>query len=301
MRKPKFYYYDKEICRQTSLLCKSRREFCIKYSAAYKSSKKNGWIDEFLPSLKKEKDYWTYEKCKEESLKYSTKKELKKNSETTYKKILKNKWDVDLFKHMKILGNLKKRLIYAQEFSDNSVYVGLTCNIIRRTENHLNMERETVFKYVKKTGLLPELKILTDFLSLEESIIKEKEWVEIYKKNKWNILNMSKTGGVGNTVSKWNIETIMIESKKYKTKSEFKKKSYNAYCAMYKLKCQNIVCLHMIKNKTPVLQFELNGDLIQNFDSINDAYKKTKIRYSTIKFCCEGKYKTGGRFLWKYK
>ena len=300
MRKPKFYYYNKEICWQTSLLCKSRSEFYMKYCAAYDASKKNGWIDEFLPSLKKEKNYWGYEKCKEEALKYSTKKELKENSETAYKKILKNKWDTDLFKHMKILGNLKKRLIYAQEFSDNSVYIGLTCNIKKRTINHLNLKKETVFKYIEKTGLLPELKILTDFLPLEESIIKETEWVETYKKNKWNVLNIAKAGGVGNMVVKWTIETIMIESKKYKNKSEFKKNSYNAYCAMYRIKCQNIACSHMVKNKKSVLQFDLNGALIENFNSINDAHKKTKIRYSTINFCCEGKYKTGGGFLWSY-
>jgi predicted GIY-YIG superfamily endonuclease len=202
---------------------------------------------------------------------------------------------------MKTLGNMKKRLIYAQEFSDNSVYVGLTCDIKRRTEHHLKHNKETVFKYVKKTGLLPKLKILTDFLPLEESIIKEKEWVEVYKKNKWNVLNISKTGGIGNTIAKWNIELIMIISNKYKTKSEFKKNSYNAYCAMYKLKCQNIVCAHMIKDKKPVSQFTLNGSLIEIFDSINDAHKKTKIEHSTIKFCCEGKYKTGGGFLWAYR
>jgi len=301
MRKPKFYYYNKEICKQTSLLCNSRREFGIEYSAAYDAARKNEWIDEFFPPIIKEKNYWTYEKCKEESLKYSTKKELKEKSETVYRKILKNKWNKELFKHMVILGNRKKRLIYAQEFPDNSVYVGLTGNIKRRSEDHLKIKRETVFKHSEKTGLLPELKFLTDYLPIEEAILKEKEWVETYKKNKWNVLNISKTGGIGSTVVKWNTETIMLISNKYKTKSEFKKNSYNAYCAMYKLKCQNIVCSHMIKNKKPVSQFELNGVLIENFDSINDAYKKTKIRYSTIQFCCEGKYKTGGGFLWIYK
>jgi predicted GIY-YIG superfamily endonuclease len=301
MRKPKFYYYNKETCKQTSLLCNSRREFITEYSAAYSAAKKNGWIDDFFPPIIKEKDYWTYEKCKEKSLKYSTKKELKEKCETVYRKILKNKWDEELFNHMITLGNMKKRLIYAQEFSDNSVYIGLTCDIKRRSQNHLKKEKETVFRYMKKSGLIPKLRILTDYIPIEISILKEKEWVETYEKNNWNVLNRVKTGGIGKSFIKWDIKTIMTESNKYKSKSEFKKNSYNAYCAMYKLKCQNIVCSHMIKHRKPVLQFTLQGVLINNFDSINDAHKKTKIEYSTIKFCCEGKYKTGCGFLWRYK
>ncbi len=301
MRKPKFYYYDKEICYQTALKCKNRREFYIKFCAAYDAAKKNGWLDEFLPSSIKTSGYWTYEKCKEESLKYTTKKEFKEKSETAYKKILKNKWDDILFKHMITFGNRKKRLIYAQEFSDNSVYIGLTGNIKKRCINHFTQKKETVFKYISKTGLFPTLKILTDYLPLEESKKKEGEWVETYKKNNWVILNLSKTGGVGGSTLKWNIESIIIESKKYKSKSEFKKNSYNAYCNMYKLKCQDIVCCHMIKKEKPILQFTLIGNFIKKFNSINDAHKKTGVRYSTIHHCCNGKYKSGNGFIWKYE
>jgi len=300
MRKPKFYYYNKEICKQTSLKCKSRREFYIKYSSAYNAAQKNGWLDEFLPCIKKEKNYWTYEKCKEESLKYTTKKEFKEKSETAYKKILKNNWSDDLFKNMIPLGNLKKRLIYAQEFSDNSVYIGLTGNIEKRSKNHLKFKKETVFKYIKKTGLIPKIKKLTEYLPVDEAIKKEDEWVKIYKKNNWNVLNLTKTGGIGGSSIKWNIETIMNESKKFKTKSEFKKNSYNAYCSMYKLKCQNIVCSHMIKNEKSISQFTLDGVFIKKYNTINDAHKKTGIRYSTIHHCCNGKYKSGSGFIWEY-
>lgn len=301
MRKPKFYYFEKDICYQTSLLCKSRREFYIKYNAAYKAAKINGWLDDFLPSLIKEKDYWTYDRCKEESLKYLTKKSFKENSETAYKKILKNKWDNDLLKHMKVLGNFKKRLIYAQEFPDNSVYIGLTYNIKKRSKNHLKIKKETVFKYMEISNLEPTLKILTDFLPLEEAILKEKEYVELYKKNKWNVLNVSKTGGIGRQTTKWNIDVIMSEAKKYNSKSEFKRNSYNAYCAMYKYKCQDMVCSHMINNQKEVYQFMLNGDFIGKYSSINDAHKKTGVRYSTIYNCLNEKYKTGCGFVWKSK
>ena len=303
-RNPKFYYHNKEICQQTSLLCKSRREFYIKYPTACDVVRKNNWLDEFFPPLKNKVNFWTYEKCKEVSSQYKTKKELKDKCEICYKKIMKNNWGDELFSHMVILGNLKKRLIYAQEFPDNSVYVGLTCNINNRVNSHLNKKSETVFKYIEKTGLIPKLKILTDYMPIVESMLKEGEWVDFYKKNGWNVLNISKTGGIGGSHIKWTIETLLNESIKYKNKKEFMENSYNAYCAMYRLKCKDIVCKHMIKhvikNEKPVLQLTLNGTIIERFDSIIDAHKQTKTRYSAIHHCCEGNYKTGNGFIWKY-
>ena len=197
MRKNKFYFNNKENCYQISLLCVSRREFYIKYPAAARSSKKNEWIDEFFPRKKKLENFWTYEMCKQESLKYSTKKELKEKCETAYKKILKNKWDDELFKHMDVLGNFTKRLIYAQEFPDRSVYIGLTGNIKQRCKNHFTIKRETVYKHIIKTGTKPTLKILTDYLPIKDSIKNEKNWVEKYKKDGWLILNLVKTGEYG--------------------------------------------------------------------------------------------------------
>jgi len=300
MRKPKFYYYDKDICKQVASLCGSRREFYIKYPAAHNAAQKNGWLDEFIPTLKKDKNYWTFEKCKEESLKYKTKKEFKEKCESAYKKILKNKWDKELFNHLTPVGNLKKRLVYAQEFSDKSVYIGLTGNIQKRTHNHLNLKKETIFKHIQKTGIFPTLKLLTDYIPIEDAIKKEHEFVNEYKKENWNVLNIAKTGGVGKVKTKWTIDVILSESLKYNSKSEFKKNSYNAYCAMYKLKCQDIVCEHMIKKRKRILQTTINGDIVGEFNSILDAHNKTGIRYSSIFSCCERKYKTGGGYVWSY-
>lgn len=300
MRKPKFYYYDKVKCEETAKQCVNRREFYIKFCSAYKSAKQNGWLNEFFPPKKKEKDFWTYEKCKIESLKYVTKKELKNKNETVYKKILKNGWDKLLFAHMKSLGNIKKRLIYSQEFSDNSVYVGLTGDIDKRSKNHVNLKKETVYKHIEKTGLTPKLKKLTDYLPINVAIEKEKEFLNLYKKNNWQILNKTKTGGIGKTKTKWTIDTVLVESMKYKTKTEFKKNSYNAYCVMYKLKCQDIVCSHMEKKDKKIIQLSISGELIDTYDSINIAHKKTGVRYSTILSCCKGVYNTGEGYRWSY-
>lgn len=50
-----------------------------------------------------------------------------------------------------------------------------------------------------------------------------------------------------------------------------------------------------------VVQYDLNGNFIKEWDSIKEAQEKTKS--SHISMCCRGhkKYKTSGGYIWKYK
>ena len=57
--------------------------------------------------------------------KNKTRSEYRDNS-YSYRIALKNEWLDDICSHMKVIGNLHKRCIYVFEFSDKSVYVGLT-------------------------------------------------------------------------------------------------------------------------------------------------------------------------------
>lgn len=101
MRKPKFYYYNKEICKQASLEYKNRRDFYKHNSAAANAALINGWIDEFFPPLKNHSGYWTYDTCKEESLKYQTKKEFREKSYSAYCAIHRLKISKDVINNMK--------------------------------------------------------------------------------------------------------------------------------------------------------------------------------------------------------
>ncbi len=51
----------------------------------------------------------------------------------------------------------------------------------------------------------------------------------------------------------------------------------------------------------PVLQFDKNGNFINEYPSIKDAAKKTGINKSTIGMVCRGKYKYAGGYIWKYE
>lgn len=55
---------------------------------------------------------------------------------------------------------------------------------------------------------------------------------------------------------------------------------------------------HQIKPKKTVYQFDLNGNLVANYESVNEAYRQTKIRH--ISECATGKQKTAGGYIWSY-
>lgn len=51
----------------------------------------------------------------------------------------------------------------------------------------------------------------------------------------------------------------------------------------------------------PVIQYDLNGNFINEYFGTRDAYRKTGISYSHIGDVCLGKRKTAGKYIWKYK
>lgn len=51
-----------------------------------------------------------------------------------------------------------------------------------------------------------------------------------------------------------------------------------------------------------VLQFDLNGNIIKEWNCIRDVEECLNINHSNISSCCKGKhYKTVGGYIWKYK
>ena len=139
--------WTKEKCAEEAMKYDNRRDFKIKSPYVYKISGKNKWLKDITSHmLEKVKPscYWTKEKCLEEALKYKYRKNFQKNSSSAYVISYNNGWLYDICKHMIRLGNKSKRCIYAFEFDDKYIYVGLTYNIENRKEQHINNFRSSV-------------------------------------------------------------------------------------------------------------------------------------------------------------
>lgn len=61
------------------------------------------------------------------------------------------------------------------------------------------------------------------------------------------------------------------------------------------------VKIAMEHRKKGVIQFDKKGNMINKFESVSDATRKTNINTSNIVACCKGKLKQAGGFIWSYE
>ena len=314
-------YWTKEKCQSESLKYDSRSNF-LKYSkSAYNKSYYNGWLDEICSHMiKNRRDiYWTKDKCQIEALKYKTRTEFINNCAGAHFRALEEGWLDEICSHMPPIGNLHRRCIYSCEFSDHHVYVGLTSDFDKRKNDHLTQDKSSVYKHIKKTNLIPTIKQLTDYIDVEKAKELEKEGVEKYVSEGYNILNRRKTGGVG-AILIWTKERCKEESLKYQTRNEFKKKSRGAYGSAMKNMWIDEICEHMIQVYKPkdywtrekcieeIMKFTSKGEYYQYsesqfavrknkwFDLIeNLETKRKKNRYWNKERCQEEALKYGSK------
>lgn len=233
-------------------------------------------------------NYWTKERCSIEALKYKTKSELYNKSATCYSQSLKNNWLDDICSHMIIQGNLYKRLIYSYEFSDKSVYVGLTYDIDKRQKSRDKDKNDSVTQYIEKTGLVPIRKILTEFLEIEIASKMEGIFLSEYLNNGWKILNRCKTGSLGGNngiiISKWDEQNCLDSASKYNTRSDWQKNEYTAYNSARKIgdeffkKC----CKHMVYLQHKEYTYTDFKTICDKYSKLSDFIKNDKTIYQCL-------------------
>ena len=55
------------------------------------------------------------------------------------------------------------------------------------------------------------------------------------------------------------------------------------------------------KVKKTVIQYSMNGEFIAEYPSTREAERQTGCNHQNICYCCKGKYKYSGGYIWKYK
>lgn len=221
-------FWTKETCQGVALKCNTRSEFIRKYSGAYDAARNNGFIDDICSHMTSiYQPDWTKQSCTKEALIYNTKSEFRNNS-SAYSAAHKKGWIDEICKHMKRIGNRRNKLIYAYEFPDKAVYIGLTYNINDRQSHRDHDEKDAVTKHKKRTKLNPIIKLLTDYMSVDEAIKAESKYIQKYVGKGWKILNRAKGGAIGGNEIKWTYDACKELALKCKNRSEFYKKSSGA-------------------------------------------------------------------------
>jgi len=196
-------------------------------------------------------NYWTKERCQEVALKCDTRNEFCEQHKGAYLHAWRKDWLDELCSHMKSIGNLRKRLVYSYEFSDNYVYVGLTCNDKRRERQHHN-EISPVNDHIRNNNLTPIKKILSNgYVDVQQAQFLETFWIDKYRNNNWNILNKKKAGGLGSNILYWTKEKCCEVALKCRTRKEFSIKYVSAYINSRNNKWLDEICSHMIQQIKP--------------------------------------------------
>ena len=246
-------FWTKENCVIEALKYKTKTEFQNKSSGCYAACLKNNWIEDVcshMDVMHHTNNYWTKERCYIEALKYTTKKDFILNSNKSYRAALKKGWIDEICEHMIKLGDRYLRCIYAIEFEDNSVYIGLTYNIDKRFKDHITdvvYNKSSVLTHIKKTGLVPIVKQLSDYINITDASILEGEKEKEYANGGWIILNKIKCGGVGGNIRKWTKENCMAIAMQFSSRKNFRKEYPSVYSTCQKNKWLDELCSHFAK------------------------------------------------------
>jgi len=188
-----------------------------------------------------------------------------------------------------------------------------------------NLEKETIIKYQKEGwnilnrteagSLGSNMKQWTkkDCIKDAKKYNSRTEWANnsnmyrVARKKKWLDICCKHMKEIVKPSGYWTKEKCIDSAKKYKTKSAWQKKYPSAYQIAFKKKWLNECCKHMVKatdystTKKNIIQFSINGEKINEFTSILEAERITKINNSHISSCCKNKRRYAGGFIWQYK
>lgn len=195
--------YKFEECKEKALLCSSRIEFQKLYYNYYRCASLNNWLDNICNHMKNPNIKYNINIAKEKALLFKNRKSFSEAFPSLYKICWDNNWLDIICSHMvEPINQLEiPRLIYAYIFEETkTIYIGLTKELNLRIKYRKYKGNDIVMQYINKTKNEPKIIKLTDFIPAEKAQIKEQEFINKYRSEGWNILNIAKGGSLGGYV-----------------------------------------------------------------------------------------------------
>lgn len=188
-------------------------------------------------------------------------------------------------------------------------YIGRTMQKLNlRLGNHLSDFRLKTpkVKWCKKNKDNIEIILLEDNIETLEKA-NEREKYHISKFGIDNLLNVS-TGGPGGSGLKHTEKRRLESSNRMKKNNPMKNKEVANRVAqimkgrkLSEEQKEKISKSGIGKGMKPLIQYDLSGNKIKEFDGPTQVYNELGFDISSIAKCCKGKVKTSYGFIWKYK
>ncbi len=258
MQKRRYRKWTIELILEEAKKYEYRSDFKKAEPNLYKKIINNGLASVAFSHMLHKPSVWTKEKCEEAAKECKSKSDYNNKFPGAYKSSVTHGWFTEISeRYFTPVGNLAKRCIYSYEFSDNCVYVGLTCNIERRNNEHMHQQDSQVYIHKQETGIVPKLTQLTEYIDHIEASKLEGVFLKMYTDNGWSSLNKTKTGGLGTKFEpkkrketkpqkRWTLADVALLAKKYATRRDFLKNSPYAYSWAIKHGVLDEICEHMV-------------------------------------------------------
>lgn len=223
-------YASKQKCLKEALKYKRRIDFANGCEGAYTYALRHGFLDEICGHMQTYFDVDTSETENKRAEFVKNKLQVSDCEWQEMKSVLTNS------NGYAIQSNRarKKRLIYACEFSDNHVYIGLARNLKTRIAQHIKCKSHNtaISEYIKHhPDLTYEFKIVRPFEDEEKAKVSEGFVEKEYADKGWIILNRAKTGALGGYPSYWNHDRCMIVAEKCLRRIDFVRNCSGAYAS----------------------------------------------------------------------
>jgi hypothetical protein len=201
--------------------------------------------------------------------------------------------------------NITKIYLVTNCYNDpNKVYIGKTINIRDREYRHKNTYGNNItFSFIDEiNSLKPE-----NWKPLESY------WIEQFRQWGFEVLNKNNGGGGPSFYSKESRSKMSTIKKGYKHTEMSKQKMRKPKSEKHKINLKKPKskewCEKLSKrrlggvgyNKKPIIQYDLEGNFIKEWESQYDASISLNINHKSINNCSKNRTKTAGGFIWKYK
>ncbi len=244
------FIWTEKLLIEAAAKYESKTEFKSAHPSGYAAARRMGLLNLVCAHMKakiKPPGYWQkIENLKSEARKYRTRSDFAMQSQGAYT-IAKRLGVLDeICGHMSLQGNRYFRAIYVFEFENNMAYVGLSYNVEKRKQAHLN-SNGPVGRTAKYYNFA--FKQLTEYLPRKKARHLEGAFLKTYLDNGWQILNTAKTGGLGSG-DKITTEDIKAEIAKYKYLKDFAANSPSIYATAKNRRLHGLFS-HLKRVKTP--------------------------------------------------
>lgn len=234
---------------------------------------------------------WDNNSLKQIALKYKSKKDFYKGNSGAYAKAWKLNILDKICNHMNISGDIYNRFVYIYQFSDNSIYVGITYNKKQRHLQHLT-------KGIAKNKTIITYKV-SKLLSAQDALALEQKMVDLFRGNGFNVLNKNKCYSLGYVKQIWTKDKIIAAAKSCKTRTEFNRKYRAAYKLTIKSEYYDEVFKHLPPKYFGNFKKVLNLSTKEIFNSCSIASLKYNVSCSAITTAIRNKTKCCG-YYWEY-